>query len=239
MQIKWWLAHRWRLIFLIKICLLFFVYLTTKAYAGDLRLAVFDTPLNHHHSNNVIQTIESQVQKCKKCKIELIPIYDMNGNLLLNQFLSELKKIDSNYKVINLSWNLPYEEKYFSIVKELNRITQSGVVVIAAGGVETEDRPAVDIAETVIGRVDKIIIVGELVNNKLSSKAYYGKKILIALPEDAKLKGSSFSAAKVSGQILNIMNLKDQKNFDWHQHFKTVKLDSIKMWPNLEDYFKN
>lgn len=199
------------------------------------KIAVFDTPAGHSHSTQVLKVIQEQIKKCNICEAELFPIYNDQGNLLLTQFIEGLKKIDSKYKVVNLSWNLPYEEKYFSVVQELNRIAKAGVVIVAAGGVETGKVPPVDISQTVVGRVDKIIIVGELIGKKLSTQAYYGSKISIALEEDKKRRGSSYSAAKVSGALLKATTSGAAK--DWPAHFAQIKKESNKVWPSLSEYF--
>lgn len=202
------------------------------------KIAVFDTPKNHSHSQKVIEKIKRGWGDCRICEVELFAIYNNKGELLLNDFLYALKKIDNSYRVINLSWNLPFEEKYFAIVQELNRITDLGVVLVAASGIETGSKPVINIDQTVMGQVKSAILVGELINGKLTNKAYYGEKISIALPEDQKYKGSSFLAAEISGRILN--SIVNGRNYaSWAEHFRLVKKNSQRMWPSIEDYFKS
>lgn len=208
--------------------------LTSKKY----KMAVFDTPKTHSHSQAVIKKIKAGWKGCAICEVQLFEIYNDKGELLLNDFLNALKNIDNSYRVINLSWNLPFEEKYFALIQELNRITQLGIVVVAASGIEVGAKPAVSIEQTVMGQAKSVILVGELINGKLAKKAYYGEKITIALPEDQKYKGSSFLAAEISGRILNSI-AQGSAHVSWSEHFRQVKKRSQKMWPPIEDYFKS
>lgn len=175
----------------------------STAQVEAIKIAVFDAPLGHKHSRDVIKLMRKKLRDCSSCQIELFPIYDQSGTLNLNLFKSGLEKINNSYALVHLSWNMPYEMKFDPIIEQLNRIVKSGIAVVAAAGESQQiSEIAVPVSKTVMAQVKSVVLVAELdQHGKIPIRAYYGSEITHRIPSVKNYPGSSFTAVIVSSRM--------------------------------------
>jgi len=199
----------------------------------NISIAIFDSPATHQHSQKVIRLFEKQLKNCKTCEFKLFPIFKNSGEISIEDFVNGLREAKAQAKVIHISWNLAYEPRFEPVIQELNLITASGLPVVGASG-ESQEKSMhnLSIDQTVLGKVNGIILVGELdQKGKLSSRSFYGPSILAAFSGVRDFPGSSFTSVLVSSKIAT------GHSQNWYEHFKKVKKQSSRSWPLLSEYF--
>lgn len=206
------------------------------AQSAAIKVAVFDSYQGHEHSRQVMDYLKKNTKACLTCEFRLFPIYDRQGNLQKARFLEGLRQIDRSYSLVQISWNMKSDESFSGIIAELNRIAAAGVVIVgAAGESQDADQITLPIEQTVLGQVKKAILVGELDGKgKLSSRSYFGPRVVAAFSAPKGMKGSSFSSLRLSSKILVGM-YKGEKR-DWPAHMEQIKKMSMSQWPELGEY---
>jgi len=167
-----------------------------------VKIAVFDSPLTHSHAQKIHQFLKEKLKSCH-CTYVHHAIYNTSGTIDLEAFLKGLKSIDESYQIVHLSWNLPYSSKFDAIIKELNRIADQGIRVVAASG-ESQERSEIALAlhDTVMGKVRNAILVGELdKKGKLPLNAFFGPEMKARYPSVPGKPGSSFTAVLETAKI--------------------------------------
>lgn len=174
----------------------FFLLSTSFALAAKVQIAVFDSSIKHPHGKAVHNFLTKNLKSCKTCKIKHFTIYKDSGELDHTAFLKGLKSIDKTYRIVHLSWNLPYTTAFDPIIQEMDRIAADGITIVAAAG-ESQERNeiALPLHDTVMGKVRKAILVGELdKKGKLPLSAFFGPEMKVKYPSVPDKPGSSFTA---------------------------------------------
>jgi hypothetical protein len=212
---------------------------TTQAETQRLKpiiIAVLDTGDGSPHQAKVVSTLRTLLRQCKSCRIETFPIYDKAGNLSEKIFLSALQLAASKSQIIHLSWNTSSNESTIKIEAELSKVAKDHVMVASAGSPEKEI--AVPLAKTVMGKIPNALIVGEA-NSKghLVSNSYYGPEMFTALTvPDAKNRGSSFSALRLTAAIANWLEKSHPKSlFEVFENLQKAKKKSFSDLPSLNE----
>lgn len=176
--------------------ILLLVFLSPAFCWAQIQIALFDSRLSHPHGQAIHQYLKKQISFCQSCEILHYDLFNSSGKVDIQKFESILKKLPKKVKIIHLSWNVPYTEKYKKIIQLLENHILSGVHVVAASG-ESQDPAEISlpISETVMGQVKGAILVGEL-NSKgrLSNASYFGDEIKIKHPQIPGHPGSSFTS---------------------------------------------
>ena len=212
-----------------------FLFSFGAAEARPLQVAVFDAPDTHTHSTQVLAVLKEHSQKCLKCSFELIPIYHQNGDLDLLGFVKSLKKIENDFQILHLSWNMKMEPCLQPVLDQLNRLSSRGTAIVAASGENSEvGAMAIPVEQTIMGQVRGAILIGELDRRKkLPVNAYFGSSILTAFPPEGNLKGSSFTAPVFTARWATVFYQRNLKQ--WKDHFEDRKKNSFSMWPSLHE----
>ncbi|MCB0393277.1 MAG: hypothetical protein KDD25_01885 [Bdellovibrionales bacterium] len=202
------------------------------AKSKKIQIAVLDSPPGHEHSKKIIEILDDASND-----VQLFPIYDRNGNLTQAKFLQAIEDAkNSGAQIIQLSWNARYEDGYKTILAKLNEFASTSILVGAAGSGLGFNGTPLKLKETVVGRISKAIIIGEL-NEKgfLDPRSSYGPELLTALPEVGNNAGSSFTSAqftKILGQYLV-----KHPNFGYPDLIQ-AKVNSMSRFPSVDSLFK-
>lgn len=212
------------------------VLLQVPSFASSqITVAVFDSPKEHTHSRQVIELIKKNANLCSDIQFQLFPIFNSEGLFQQDLFIKHLKQLDPKTALVHISWNTEVTSQHKPLIQALNHISQLKIPLVAASGAALEF-PTRSLRETVMGQVQRAILVGELDHKgKLPLLGYYGPEVLIATQAPAGTSGSSFSSTLVSAQILNEICM--NKKRDWYHDFKKTKQQSQQVWPELKDYF--
>jgi hypothetical protein len=173
-----------------------FLFLSPAFCWAQIQIALFDSSLNHSHGQAVHQYLKKQISFCNSCKIVHFDFFNPDGKVDIKKLESQLQSLPQNIKIIHLSWNVPFEEKYKKVIQLLEGHIQKGIFVVAASGESQNPAEiALPIDETVMGQVNGAILVGEL-NSKgrLSNASFFGDKIKIKHPSIPGHPGSSFTS---------------------------------------------
>ncbi|MFN9069239.1 MAG: hypothetical protein ACK5V3_18600, partial [Bdellovibrionales bacterium] len=147
--------------------------------------------------------LKKKISTCRICSIQRFNFFDDTNKVDSIKFLNHLKKLDSEIQILHLSWNVPYEAKYFPIIEELNKKIARGLIVVAASGEsQSPSEINLELKDTVMGKVKGIRLIGEL-NSKgrLAINAFYGPDINKSYPTIKDHPGSSFTSLHETAKI--------------------------------------
>jgi hypothetical protein len=197
-------------------CLLLFIMLLGNfSLASAIQIAILDSGVTSNHEKQILDLFHLQLQSCRSCKLISFPIYNKKGELTQDQFLQALKEAEKkNVQIIHLSWNLPYDKKFDVVIAEINRISKKIFIVGAAGAhSDAENLSIFKISDTVMGKVPKALIVGELSpDKKIKQGSWMGPEMITALTPPMKYSGSSFSAVLFSSELAKTLAKYDLKS---------------------------
>ena len=172
-------------------------------------IAVLDAGPETEHEKKIQEVIKTEIHSCVECKTISFPIYNKSGDLYEKQFLKSIALAQkSSARVINLSWNMPYEKHFDKIILALSRLAQlKNKILVVSAGAPTGAVVTAPLSESVIGKVKDAIIIGEKGDRgQLVSQSWYGPEIF-TLVRNEKYRGSSFSSAEFSGKLLKTWSL--------------------------------
>lgn len=200
-----------------------------------LKVAVLDTPAGHSHSQNVIAVIESNYSASCRLEVELFPVYE-RGNLTVPGFLAALQESrEFNPDITNISWNTLYRSAYEPIVRELQKVSDTGFLVTASGQNLSPDGIHA-LSSTVMGRVPRALVIGELSKRGRLARYNVHGELFTALPAPDGTLGSSFSAALFTGKLAERVCWDNA--FDWSMLMDN-KRNAPGQYPSLEELLGN
>lgn len=176
---------------------------------APVHIALFDSPVGTEHGDQVQQVLQGKLASCTVCRVTRYGFFQTDGRVDHSKFLQQLKDLPARTHIVHISWNLPYDSRYYLIVAELKRLISKGVKVVAASG-ESQDPSHInrEIKDTVMGRVEGVILVGELnKKGRLPIRAFYGPQITKSYPSIEGHPGSSFTSlietARIAIEMVN------------------------------------
>ena len=174
----------------------FVIFFWASLCGAQTHIALFDSSLKTAHGKSVHNFLKEKLKTCQSCELLHFDFFDSNGKVNVKKMESHILGLPKNIKIIHLSWNIPFSEKYKEVVRLLNQKIAENVKVVAAAG-ESQDpfEIALPVKETVMGQISGAILVGEL-NSKgrLSNSSYFGPEIKISHPTIPGHPGSSFTS---------------------------------------------
>lgn len=195
--------------------LIYFVLFFWASLSGaQTQIALFDAPLSSSHGQSVHSFLKAKLKACKSCEILHFDFFDQAGKVDVKKMESSISGLPKSVKVIHLSWNVPYSDKYKNVIRLLSEKAAQGVNVVAAAG-ESQDsfENAMPVKKTVMGQVQGVILVGEL-NSKgrLSNSSYFGPEIKISHPTIPGYPGSSFTSLLETAKLALEINKNQRKD---------------------------
>ncbi len=172
------------------------------------RLCFMDSGDGHEHQKNLRTSFDEiligrQTDPVKiSVKIQFLPIYEVDGQLLKRKFLQQIESAKQNCDLVHLSWNLTHSSGFLEVESALSELARDSVVLVAAAGEPENLVRQRNLSESVIGHVPQALIVGErTAEGTLKFPSFTGAEMLTALESPKGREGSSFSSLYLTAEI--------------------------------------
>ena len=200
---------------------------TTVAYFGKITEIEFNEkikPIFHGNSN------------CKTCEIVNWTPYDVNQKYDEDQLQDKISQLKNRAQIVFFDWNDKATQKSNDLIPELQKLKGQGQILVASAGVPSSDDKSCPLYQTLFGKIDDAIIVGELIQNDiLWPKCFFGPEMLTAIrpPRDQTGKGIGplIFVARFAGHF------NKRKPEEWASYLKAKKAKTKRIWPEVEEFF--
>lgn len=178
------------------------VFRAANAFSSPIIIAIMDDEVGTAHQRQIAKVIEDSVQDCKSVNIVNYPIFK-NGKMTKVTMTNAINKILSDgVNIVNLSWNDKISASLKDVLPQLKALSEQTTLVMAAGENKKDLKQPLSIDQTVAGLLPKAIVVAEADDfGRVAPQSNYGPEIDRVIAPPSGLKGSSFSVAKLVGQL--------------------------------------
>lgn len=171
------------------------------------------------------------------CELRNLTPYNGKGEFDPSKLSAVLSSIPEDVSFLFFDWNERSSEQNREFVDALSDSVVKGRLVIASAGVPPTNEGSCPLSKTLMGQVNDSLIIGELAErDRLLPKCYFGPEILAAVRPPKDLMGQGYAPLLFSAKLAAIWN--KRKPAEWMSHFKRVKANSKKIWPDLEDFVR-
>lgn len=208
----------------------------SPAVSSPVVLGVFDKLSKAEFETKVTPFIQSEFANCKKdqCQMRNLTPYNEKGEFDSSSLLAQIQQIKPETQVVLFNFNEKYVEKSKSIVDALEKLSASGVIIIAAAGVPAQDDSSAPLSQTIFGRVSKAIIIGELGEKyQLPPTGFFGPEMLTALRPQKEFMKQGLVPALFSTKLVREYG----RRTNWYEHLQSKKNSCKKIWLEINDCF--
>ncbi|MFN7262941.1 MAG: hypothetical protein ACK5UJ_03975 [Pseudobdellovibrionaceae bacterium] len=197
----------------------------------DLNKASFDEKIK--------PLLQAELGSCDSCEIVNITPYDEAGQLVEAGIAPALEKVGTDTQIVWLSWNRRESDSTIPITTAIQSLLLRKIAVIGSAGRALSGAPAVPLSRTVLGKIPDVVIIGELTENeRLLTDSYFGPEMLTAVKPPKEHVGAGIAPLFFVTKWAKVWPKRTEKQ-EWLAHFKSTKTKSRKLWPDLNDFFRN
>ncbi len=181
--------------------------------------------------NKDIQPLIKKWSDSANMDISFVSFAEKNSDST-EKMIAKIKAIPEDTKIIVLGWNEKKNADRTKVIDEFNKLTQKGVMFVAAAGVPQPGEGSCDLAKTLWGSVDRAVILGELQDSeRLVPMCFYGPEMLTALrlPDQEKGRAPLYFVS----HLLKKWNKNTSEQ--WLAQFRKKKMKSKKIWPEMNE----
>lgn len=210
---------------------------TTFAQNEPKILSILSSLSRAETETRYLEFFKNEFKGCSLCEIHFVTVYQESGEVDWQKTRIELEKLALKRSVLLLTWNEKVNAENQKLVLVLKLLAEKGLIIIGPSDVPKENLPSAALSRTVLGQVSKALIIAEL-NEKesLVERGFYGPEILTALRPSKESLTQGFSAAGFAARL--ILDFDKRPNQDWIDFLKNRKLQSKRIWPNLDEMFR-
>lgn len=181
--------------------------------------------------------LTEQFKSCLKCQIHNITPYLESGDFDESQLHSTLKGLDTHDRaLLFIVWNRKMDPRYQGLVDLLSQHIQNGQIVVGGTGKAIDDGHTLPLSRTVLGKVQDILIIGELgERERLMAASFFGPEMLTAVKPPKDLMGKGYAPVFFASKLAQ--NWEKKTTDDWLSHFKSIKAKSRRLWPRVDEFF--
>lgn len=203
------------------------------------QVAVFSGDSKADFEAKIEPILKEQMKACAGCSFKNITPYDSEGNLDLDKAPGRLEESGTWASFVFFNWNTSSTKETKPVVEALKKLVASGKLVVASAGAAKDSEPTLPIARTIAGEVPGIIVVGDMgANERLPVASYFGPEMLTAVKAPSKEHvGQGYGPVFFASRLAT--NWTKKNSADWAPHFQETKSKVRRIWPALDDFFKN
>ena len=221
-------------VFALLICIQVFAA-DEKVDDGKIMVAYFGK-VTDQEFNEKIKLVFQESSNCKSCEIVNWTPYDSSQKYDESKILEKVQALDGKAQIVFFDWNDRTNSKTDLLIPELQKLKNRGQILVASAGVPNTVDKSCPLYQTLFGKIDDTIIVGELIQNDiLWPKCFFGPEMLTAVrpPRDQTGKGIGplIFVARFAGHFHK------RKPEDWPSYLKGKKAKSKRIWPEIEEFF--
>jgi hypothetical protein len=173
---------------------------------------------------------------CKDCEIVNSTPYDKDKKVDDSKLAETVNQLGENIQIVFFDWNDKSTAQPEALVEGLQKLKSRRQMLVASAGAPTGDGPTCPLGQTVFGKVEDAIIVGELMQRDiLWPKCFYGPEMLTAVRPPKDLMGKGVGPLIFTAKFAAQYNKRTPD--EWTQFFRSKKSKSRKIWPELEEFF--
>jgi len=205
---------------------------------GKIVLGIISSDSKNDFESKIAPFFKEQWANCSSCELRNLSTYDEKGNFNDKLQPAQLEAaVDGlQFLLINVNWRYKAEE-HKPLADLLKKLMAKNILILGAAGYPKEGESSAPLSRTLLSQVPDLIIIGEInERERLLGSSYFGPEMLTAIkpPREyiGKGLGPSFFAAKLA------QNYTRKLPVDWLSHFRTQKMKSRKIWPQVEEFFQ-
>lgn len=231
-----------KLFFVVLVCLFSFtktqVFAATKDAPQPVIVGVIDGESKAVFEEKIMPILKTQLASCSLCEIRNFSLYNEQGQLLTDKIASQLQLAASQANLVFVGWNTKMSAEFEPVVEQLKKMTASGIMVVGEAGIAPKNLDSAPLSRTVLGQVPDLVIIGEVAEKeRLLIHSYYGPEMLTAIKPPVKDHiGQGFGPVYFVSRLA--VSWSKRTPTDWLSHFKSTKLKSRRIWPELDDFFR-
>lgn len=208
---------------------------STKALAEDkVVIGYFSQDKQEDFEKKVKPVFEQFKGSCKNCELVNLTPYDDKGNYSEKDLLEKVKNPPADMSFYFFTWNKKATPQNQDLVTALGEKVDSGKLVISPTGQAAEGEPGLALARTVMGQAKDVIIIGEIIGNeRIMPQSYFGPEMLTAIRPPKEILGQGYGPLYFATRLASVWS--KRKPAEWLQHFKTKKVKSRKIFPDIDD----
>lgn len=201
-------------------------------------LGVVESLSKQEFETSYLPLLKEQMSACKTCEVKNYSPYNDKGEFDPGQLRSRIEQAGKESKVLLLGYNTRMNSELSPVVETIKKVIQEGLMVVADVGVANPEEDGAPIAKTLMGQIPEVVLLGEVnERERLIANSYFGPQMLTAVrpPRDhiGKGYGSIFFVSRL------VQSYHRRSVSEWRDHFHSVKSKSRRIWPPVEDFFKN
>lgn len=210
---------------------------STFAQTGPKVLSILSPVSRAETESHYLEFFKNEFKGCSLCEIHFTTVYQENGEVDWLKTRVELEKIPTKRSVLLLTWNEKINFENQKLVQVLKSLAEKGLIILGPSDVPKANLPSSALSRTVLGQIPNALIVAEL-NEKesLIERSFYGPEILTALRPSKESLAEGLSAAGFAARLMR--DFDKRPNQDWVDFLKSRKLQSKRIWPNLDEMFR-
>ena len=186
--------------------------------------------------NEKIKTVFNENSQCKACEIINFTPYDANQKYDESKLMDKVAQLEHSGQIIFFDWNDKSNPKLENLIPELQKLKSRGQILVASAGVPYSADKSCPLYQTLFGKVDDAIIVGELIQNDiLWPKCFFGPEMLTAIRPPREHTGKGIGPLIFVARFAGRFN--KRKPEEWPVYLKSKKAKTKRIWPELEEFF--
>lgn len=188
--------------------------------------------------SKVLSFFKDQWSSCSSCDLRNLTVYDDKGVFSEKQTLTELEQNAQGAQLVLINMNWRYKAEEHKVTVDLfKKLAAKNILLLGSAGYPKEGESSAPLSRTVLTQIPEMVIIGEInERERLLGSSYFGPEMLTAIkpPRDyiGKGLGPSFFTAKLA------LNFTRKLPADWLSHFRTQKMKSRRIWPQVEEFFQ-
>lgn len=173
---------------------------------------------------------------CASCEIRNLTPYDAKGEYDPGKLNESIKGVPEDVSFVFFDWNERSSERNKAVADALNAKSAAGTVIVAAAGVPPNNEGSCPLDHTLMGQVDKALIIGEMQEReRLLPLCYFGPEMLTAITPPRAYLGQGHAPLLFAAKLAS--NWERRSARDWPSYLKARKGKNKKLWTELGDFF--
>jgi hypothetical protein len=204
---------------------------------APITISVFSGEDKDDFKSRVLPILTEQMKACNQCVIRNISPYGKEGKFQLKEVPAKLEEAAATSSFFFVDWNVRSGPETKAVEQALQKVTDSGVIVIAAAGLAKDSEPTLPLSRTVMGQLKGVVIIGELAEReRLPTQSFFGPEMLTALKPPKGYVGQGLGPTFFAAKLAVQWNKRTAS--EWLSHFQSAKLKVRRIWPTLDDFFR-
>ncbi len=201
---------------------------TTVAYIGPVSDGDFQA--------KVKPLFLERARSCRVCEITNWTPYTATGEVDKEALIEKIKTLPPQTNIVFFDFNMKVTDLNRSLIDVLNKKAEEGLIIVGTAGVPPATESSGPLSRTILGQVNKAIIIGELAEkDRLMPSGFYGPEMLTAVRPPRDLMGQGLGALIFAAALTEARSKNVSK--DWVGYLREKKQKTRKIWLEMNDVF--